>query len=127
MELTGDGVPARSVVAGIALAVGLTAFFMVAWWNRRAMFIDARERAQPACAEKLGEDACRAHLAQYHDDCARLTYHQGGNRSLHGPKSFVDQAAYLECVVLGVDGWVEGNRVRKEAEDRARTTPIPGH
>jgi hypothetical protein len=125
MELTGDGVPARSLVAGVALAIGLGAWFTVAWWNRRAMFVEARERAQLACTAKLGEDACSEHLALYHDDCARLTYHQGGNRSLHGQKSFVDQAAYLECVVLGVDGWVEGNRVRKEAE-RTAPTPIPG-
>ena len=76
----------------------------------------------------LGSDHLDWHgtLAQYHDDCARLTYHQGGNRSLHGPRSFVDQGAYLRCVVLGVDGWVEENRVRKEAE-RVRATEIPGH
>ena len=59
----------RAVVTVIALGIGLSAWFMYAWWQRRALGDEARSLALPACTEKLGEDACREHLATFHDDC----------------------------------------------------------
>jgi hypothetical protein len=113
----------RSVVAAIALAIALSAWFLHAWWQRRALGDEARALALPACTERLGsEDACRDHLATYHDECARLTFHGGGQRSLNPGPARIDHAAYLECVVLGVDAWVaeNGRALERGEAERAK-------
>jgi len=110
MDLIGDWMPRRQVVGLVALAIVVCTWLMVAWWQRRALCNEARERALPACTSRLGsEEACREHLARYHDDCATLTFHGGKGRTSPGQKPYVNQQAYLECVVLGVDAWVAEN------------------
>lgn len=95
-------------------------------WNAgemRSAAKKARAAALPACVEQLGEAACRAHLDQHHDDCARLTTRRP-SRGSRGPTG-IDQEAYLRCVVLGVDEWVAENGRRQEelARERARRYP----
>jgi hypothetical protein len=103
------------IVAAIgALVVGITGY---QWWNIRGLVKQAREQATPACEQQLGADACREHLARYHDDCARLTTKRP-TRLSRGPTR-IDADSYLRCVVLGVDEWVAENGRRHEEEERA--------
>ena len=122
MDLLADRIPKRVVVGAIAVGIALSAAFLNAWWQRRTLGNEARARALPACAERLGgEDACREQMARYHDDCARLTFHDSrGQRSLNPGPARIDQDAYLECVVLGVDEWVAENARQRERADAER-------
>ena len=112
MELLGDRTPPRLVIAAIALGVVFFTWMTYAWWQRRALGAG-------------GEDACRDHLARYHEDCARLAARGGAGRISSGPKPWIDQEAYLECVVLGADEWVRENGRRGAQQERQRAGRYP--
>ena len=103
-------------VATVAVAIAIVVWTSLAWWQRRSLGNEARENARAACTARLGEEACRDHLDRYHGDCARLTY-RGGGRANPSPLR-IDAEMYLECVVLGVDGWVAENGRRREERQR---------
>jgi hypothetical protein len=75
----------------------------------------AREQVMPACIEQLGEEACRAHIAQNDVECMSWTTQTRGAMR-------VDTEGYLRCVVLGVDGWFAEREARRkwDAEQQAK-------
>ena len=110
----------KTIVAAIGLAVLLLGWVLVGWFRERREDGRLRDQALPACAERLGSaETCRAHVAQYHDDCARLTRRRPGR--LSNEKGGPDLDAYVSCVVLGVDGWVADNGRKADEEARRRT------
>lgn len=88
------------------------------FFSHRSQDAALREAAIPACTQRLGgEAACREHLEKNHEECARLT------RTRPTRFSHVDAPnpdAYLECVVAGVDEWVQqnGRRAAEAARER---------
>jgi heme exporter protein D len=97
-------------VAVIALAV------VSLWWQRRRLLGEARDRARPACVERLGDEAtCQQHLDAYDDDCSRYGH------------AFVDGAGYLECIVLTPDGWYAERKARHDGaqQQRSKDAQIP--
>jgi hypothetical protein len=115
--------PNATIAATIGIALLVLGAVCWSWWETRVAAGRARAAALPACVEQLGEEACRAHLEQHHADCARLTTLHP-SRGSRGPTG-IDQAAYLRCVVLGVDEWVaeNGRRQDEQARERARRYP----
>jgi hypothetical protein len=114
MDLVGDRMPRRGVVVLIAGAALLVTLLLRAWWQRREMTAQAAAIALPACTEKLGDEACREHLRRHGEDCARLNLHVGKRGGNTPQPAYVNQASYLECVVLGVDEWVAQNGRNQE-------------
>jgi hypothetical protein len=105
-------------LAGLAF-VGVLALIVRELWHRRVEDAALQKSSLPACAARLGsEDECARHFRLYHEDCARLT-RTHGSRTRGGP-SVADPTSYLACVVLGVDGWVEKNRLDRERSEQER-------
>jgi len=124
----GAPAPRLTMLLGVML-VGVTVLVLRNWWQRRALGEAARAQAMPGCIARLGDEAtCRDHLAANDEDCARLTFRGGGMRGSPGPAR-IEPVAYLDCIVLGVDGWVAQNKRKHDEADlqRAREAVQPGH
>jgi hypothetical protein len=113
--MTSRWVP-RALIAFVAV---FTVWILWVWFQNRAMENAAREQAMPACMARLGDEAtCRDHVAAYHDDCVHYAHVRPG-RYEHKQER-IDMDKYVDCIVLGVDGWFAQAKQKRQDAERER-------
>lgn len=117
------GAPTWAIPAMGILLVAFFVWIVAVWWQRRRLESGTRDRAMEGCVARLGDEAaCRDHLAAYAEDCFHMNFFTG-TRS-RGVPEHVDDAGYLDCVVLGADDWLAQRKSRNDAAARERAVDL---
>jgi hypothetical protein len=108
-----------AILTGVIVVLGLGAS-AVGLCQRRAEDARVRAGAEVACVDRLHDETeCRRLIEAGHEDCAVFT-RRWPHRYEH-VRSSLDPNAYLECILLTPNGWVE----KKGRERQGQMEPRP--